>query len=129
MEEARQRTGAPVHVSYAPVQLLRWLVLGGDGGDVAIDEGIGGGVNMKVKVWQSLPSLIAARWCCLQSAPISYSEASWTGLLDFRKLEVRREASQLIVLEGCVYLLNDKEHLATNDSTVGLASVYHAILE
>ncbi|CAM9534609.1 unnamed protein product, partial [Ectocarpus sp. 12 AP-2014] len=73
LEEARRRTGAPTHVSYAPAQLLRWL-----------QETTTAGT---VKVWQTLPSIIAARWCCLRSAPVSYSEASWTGMLDLRKLE------------------------------------------
>lgn len=74
LDEARQRTGAPTHVSYAPVQLLRWLETT---------------TQRRVKVWQTLPSLIAARWCRLASAPVSYSEASWMGLLDFRRLQVR----------------------------------------
>lgn len=81
VEEARQRTGAPTHVSYAPVQLLRWLATTAGGGRT--------NVARRVKTWQTLPSLIAARWCRLTSAPVSYSEASWMGLLDFRRLEVR----------------------------------------
>lgn len=76
LEETRQRTGTPTHVSYAPIQLLRLLKECPD-------------VARKVKTWQTLPSLIAARWCGLSSAPVSYSEASWMGLLDFKKLEVR----------------------------------------
>lgn len=78
LEETRQRTGTPTHVSYAPIQLLRLLKECPD-------------VARKVKTWQTLPSLIAARWCGLSRAPVSYSEASWMGLLDFRKLEVRFE--------------------------------------
>lgn len=81
LEEARQRTGTPIHVSYAPVQLLQWLTRTSDESKS----------RAKVKTWMTLPSLIAARWCCLSSAPVSYSEASWMGLLDFRRLEVKRE--------------------------------------
>lgn len=96
LEDARRRTGAPTHVSYAPAQLLRWLratevsvpratVEQGDGEQ----QHKGQQRQRPVKVWQTLPSLVAARWCRLASAPVSYSEASWMGLLDLRKLEVR----------------------------------------
>lgn len=78
VEEARRRTGAPTHVSYAPAQLLRWLRATAKTPQ-----------RRRVKVWQTLPSLVAARWCCLASAPVSYSEASWMGLLNLRKLDVR----------------------------------------
>lgn len=100
LEEARRRTGAPTHVSYAPAQLLRWLQETTTAGTVATptrERVKKGDSNQRrwrspqrsqVKLWQTLPSLIAARWCCLRSAPVSYSEASWTGMLDLRKLEV-----------------------------------------
>ncbi|CAM9562905.1 unnamed protein product [Ectocarpus sp. 4 AP-2014] len=99
LEEARRRTGAPTHVSYAPAQLLRWLQETTTAGTVATptrERVKKGDSNQRrwrspqrsqVKLWQTLPSLIAARWCCLWSAPVSYSEASWTGMLDLRKLE------------------------------------------
>ena len=82
LEEARRRTGAPTHVSYAPAQLLRWLR--------AAASTVPGQRRRRVKVWQTLPSLVAARWCRLASAPVSYSEASWMGLLDLRKLDVSK---------------------------------------
>ncbi|CAM9098022.1 unnamed protein product [Ectocarpus fasciculatus] len=99
LEEARQRTGAPTHVSYAPAQLLRWLEETTTAATVAtsIRERVERGDSNQprwrppqrphVKVWQTLPSLVAARWCCLRSSPVSYSEASWMGMLDLRKLE------------------------------------------
>ena len=109
LEEARRRTGAPTHVSYAPAQLLRWLqrtssssssstapvasstVATGEGEREREGEGSPRVQQQRrVRVWQTLPSLIAARWCRLASAPVSYSEASWMGLLDLRRLEVRR---------------------------------------
>ncbi|CAN0153614.1 unnamed protein product [Discosporangium mesarthrocarpum] len=75
LEAVHQRTGAPVHGSYAPAQFLRLMAEEPE-------------VAHRVKLWQSLPSLIMAKWCCLKKgAPVSFSEASWTGLLDFRKLE------------------------------------------
>lgn len=115
LEEARRRTGAPTHVSYAPAQLLRWLravttAAPASAATTATKEGQGEGEGggggegspqrqerrqqrqqqrRRVRVWQTLPSLIAAKWCRLASAPVSYSEASWMGLLDFRRLEVR----------------------------------------
>lgn len=104
LEEARRRTGAPTHMSYAPTQLLRWLQAEEEAPPTVMTrativqrEGEGGrreGQRRHVKVWQTLPSLIAARWCCLASAPVSYSEASWMGLLDLRKLEVRERGGE-----------------------------------
>lgn len=100
LEETRRRTGTPAHVSYAPAQLLQWLTAaattperGAGGGEQPQDAG-----TRRVKVWQTLPSLIAARWCCLASAPVSYSEASWMGLLDLRRLDVR--TAKLLWLRG-----------------------------
>lgn len=75
LEEARQQTGTPAHASYAPVHLLQ-----------LVSEYPA--VARKVKTWQSLPSMMAAKWTCQHSVPVSYSEASWTGMLDFRTLKV-----------------------------------------
>ena len=110
LEEARRRTGAPTDVSYAPAQLLWWLrarrteVRGMTAATTATREGEEGRGSspgqqqqpqqqqeekfQPIKVWQTLPSLIAARWCRLPSTPVSYSEASWMGLLDIWKMEV-----------------------------------------
>lgn len=97
LEEARRRTGTTTHVSYAPVQLLQWLEE--EASSSSKERGLGGKRRpdtdaqqrqrqRSVKAWQTLPSLVAARWCRLPSAPVSYSEASWMGLLDLRRLEV-----------------------------------------
>lgn len=92
LEETRQRTGTPIHGSYAPVQLLQWLIKrSNEEGEEKESRSDESKPRAKVKTWMTLPSLIAARWCCLSSAPVSYSEASWMGLLDFRRLEVKRE--------------------------------------
>lgn len=96
LEEARRRTGTTTHVSYAPVQLLQWLE---EEEASSKERGLGGKRRpdtdaqqrqrqRSVKAWQTLPSLVAARWCRLLSAPVSYSEASWMGLLDLRRLKV-----------------------------------------
>lgn len=92
LEETRQRTGTPIHVSYAPVQLLQWLArTSNEDGEEKESRPDESKPRAKVETWLTLPSLIAARWCCLSSAPVSYSEASWMGLLDFRGLVVKRE--------------------------------------
>ena len=97
LEEARQRTGTPIHSSYAPAQLLEWMARtatssGEESGERESRPHVSK-PRKEVKTWQTLPSLVAARWCCLPSAPVSYSEASWMGLLDFRRLEVKISAS------------------------------------
>ena len=40
-----------------------------------------------VWLWQSLPSYLAARWAGVAAAPVSYSDASWWGLLNRHTLE------------------------------------------
>jgi gluconokinase len=64
-------TGAPIHASYALAQLRH---LYQDHPDVA----------RRVARWQTLPSCCVARWLRVSHMPVSYSEASWTGLLDYR---------------------------------------------
>jgi gluconokinase len=64
-------TGAPIHASYALAQLRH---LYQDHPDVA----------RRVARWQTLPSCCLARWRGVSHMPVSYSEASWTGLLDYR---------------------------------------------
>ena len=67
-------TGAPIHTAYAAPQLWR----------MAEQEGE---LISRVFKWQTLVSLALARWTGATHVPVSYSEASWTGLLDFRALE------------------------------------------
>lgn len=138
-EEFRQRTGAPVHVSYAAAALLQWLAVTAttsapspehkveqkraegeresdwrNDGYFDADSGCAKAANhslsstgdaRNVKVWQTLPSLIAARWCGMTSAPVSYSEASWMGLLDFRKLEVGNDKVDIWVFTLAIGVL------------------------
>jgi len=65
-----QRTGAPIHPAYALGQLRE------------IYETLDG---VNVKAWTTIASMCIAQWSGsdLCSVPISYSEASWTGMLDF----------------------------------------------
>lgn len=41
----------------------------------------------KVCYWQSISSLMIGRWTNTKKVPMSYSEASWTGLFNFRTLQ------------------------------------------
>lgn len=61
-----QRTGVPVHSAYMPAQLKNAKV-------------------ERVARWQTLSSMIIARWTGESVAPVGISEASWTGFLDFRQ--------------------------------------------
>jgi len=67
-------TGAPIHTAYAAPQLWR----------LAVEEAE---LVNRVSKWQTLVSLCLARWTGATHLPVSFSEASWTGLLDFRALE------------------------------------------
>lgn len=71
MTRLYQSTGAPIHSSYAIPQLR---VLYRRHEDLV----------RKIDRWQSLASLCLDRWTGKKGLPISYSEASWTGLLNFR---------------------------------------------
>jgi gluconokinase len=67
-------TGVPVHRSYAPAQLLRVLK------DAPHQF-------QAVVQWQSITGFILSKWTGKASIPMSFSEASWTGLFDWRKLD------------------------------------------
>ena len=41
--------------------------------------------NPKVHKWQTITSFVLAQWCGVPAAPVSTSDASWTGLLDVRR--------------------------------------------
>ena len=58
-----------MHVSYAPPTLLR---LASESPELLT----------RVKTWQSLGSFVLSGWCEVSSLPITYSEASWTGMLN-----------------------------------------------
>jgi gluconokinase len=69
-----QRTGCPLHTSYMPAR-LRWLET--EHPDQA----------RQVARWLFVGSLLYARWFGQPVIPVSYSVASWTGLLDRRRLD------------------------------------------
>lgn len=84
-----QQTGAPIHSAYALPQ-LRTLYRTSPA--QAID---------RIYKWQSLASLCLCRWTGQITFPISYSEASWTGLLNFRHCAYEYEATELLP-RGCL---------------------------
>lgn len=70
--ELAERTGAPLHRSYAAPQLRRYRAE--HPAEFA-----------RVAMWQSASSLIMARWQGKLWGAVSFSEASWTGLLEWRE--------------------------------------------
>lgn len=64
-----RRTGTPIHTAYAPAQMLR----------LATQEPER---QAQVAHWQTLAAYLLARWQGRAFAPISSSEAGWTGLFN-----------------------------------------------
>ncbi|GKY98352.1 hypothetical protein MPSEU_000792800 [Mayamaea pseudoterrestris] len=75
-----QRTGAPVHAAYALAQLRVMY----DNGTAATTTTSPGAANRRSTITQftTLSSLLISRWTGQNHLPISYSEASWTGLMN-----------------------------------------------
>lgn len=80
-----QRTGAPLHASYALPQ-LRQLYSSPDLSSL-VDQ---------IVVWQTLSSCCLSRWRGVPFSHVSFSEASWTGLFNFRTCEWDKEAVSLL---------------------------------
>jgi len=77
-------TGAPIHSAYAIAQLR---ALYKSKSQVDLD---------RIHTWQTLASLCISRWTGNICLPISYSEASWTGLFHFRECGWAPEAMALL---------------------------------
>jgi gluconokinase len=77
-----QQTGAPIHAAYALPQLLAWYQSSSN--------------TKRVHRWQTIASVCIARWTGNTDVPISYSEASWTGLLNFRTCRYESAIMQLL---------------------------------
>lgn len=71
--EAHERTGTPIHTAYFPSR-LRWL------------RRTRPELYARVASWQDAASYLYQRWFGLSQAVMSYSAASWTGLLNRRTL-------------------------------------------
>jgi len=100
------RTGCPLHTSYMPAR-LRWVAR------TAPD------VARRVARWVPVGSLLYQRWFGAE-VPVSYSVASWTGLLDRRTLGWDEELrSHLGVSEEALGRVADYDQ-----SSRGLAGAY-----
>eukprot|EP00980_Cylindrotheca_fusiformis_P012231 scaffold2983_cov123-Cylindrotheca_fusiformis.AAC.1 len=86
-EKLYQNTGAPIHSSYAIPQLR---VFYRDHPDLA----------KQIDHWTTIASLCISRWTGKKGLAISYSEASWTGLLNFRECAYEESALSLLPT-GC----------------------------
>ena len=84
-----QKTGAPLHPAYALPQLLAFYDTK-DSDNAHLVE--------KVHQWKSISSICLSRWTGQSHTqiPISYSEASWTGLLNFRSCTWNDEAMSIL---------------------------------
>ena len=83
-----QRTGAPIHVSYALSQLLAFY-----GNENNQD------IAKRIHSWQTISSICSYRWRGRRKGiqmPISFSEASWTGMLNFRTCTWDDDTIQLL---------------------------------
>lgn len=80
-----QQTGAPIHSAYALAQLR---VLYSDPSLVQMCQSI--------HRWQTIASVCLSRWTGQISLPISFSEASWTGLLNHRLCEYEQDVLDLL---------------------------------
>jgi len=81
-----QRTGAPLHAAYALPQLLAFY-----------KNEKNQGIARQINKWQTISSICLNRWVGKPhlQMPISFSEASWTGMLNFRDCTWDDEAAQL----------------------------------
>jgi len=80
-----QRTGCPLHTAYLPAR-FRWL------------RRTQPGLFRSVSRWLDAGTLLHRRWFG-REVPMSYSVASWSGLLDRRRLAWDRELLSVLPLE------------------------------
>jgi gluconokinase len=90
LEETHNRTGTVIHPAYAPATFLR------------LHEDEPATVE-RVAKWQSISGYLIGKWTtagqqdgCL---PISFSEASWMGLLDFRRSQWDSRLLELVGMD------------------------------
>jgi gluconokinase len=88
LEQLYQNTGAPIHSAYALPQLRELYQSRPD-------------QAQQIFKWQTIASLCLSQWSGTKTLPISYSEASWTGLLNFRDCAYDYTATELLP-QGCL---------------------------
>ncbi|KAG7368730.1 sugar pentulose and hexulose kinase [Nitzschia inconspicua] len=86
LQQLYQTTGAPLHTAYAIPQLRAMYH----------DEATSAYLNATDHTWQTLASHCIARWTLQNALPISYSEASWTGLLNINTCTFEPTALDLL---------------------------------
>jgi gluconokinase len=106
-----QETGAPIHSAYALAQLR---VLYSDPTLVQVCQSI--------HKWQTIASVCLSRWTGQKSLPISYSEASWTGLLNHRLCDYEQEVLDLLP-DACIQALPELSDFDLNDCDFVLTQV------
>eukprot|EP00742_Colponemidia_sp_Colp-10_P009415 GILJ01010263.1.p1 GENE.GILJ01010263.1~~GILJ01010263.1.p1 ORF type:complete len:432 (+),score=33.82 GILJ01010263.1:268-1563(+) len=79
LEAVRQDTGVPLHTAYAPAQLTRLSAHSKD-------------LFERVRRWRTFASHLLSRWSGTE-APISFADASWTGL--FNRVTLDWDATML----------------------------------
>ena len=86
IQAAYNRTGAPIHSAYAGPILFGFSSTKPE-------------VYSHIKCWQSFSSFLLSCWSNTPGLPVSYSEASWMGLLDRHTLQWDRHLLEIIGVE------------------------------
>jgi len=84
LDRLYQATGTPVHSAYALPQLR------------VLYSKISPIERKKIHRWQSIAAYCLSRWTDRKELPITYSEASWTGLLNIRDCVFEESAIRLL---------------------------------
>ncbi|GMF29716.1 unnamed protein product [Phytophthora lilii] len=90
LEEAHNRTGTVIHPAYAPATFLR------------LHEEEPELVE-RIAKWQSISGYLIGKWTTAAQdgcVPISFSEASWMGLLDFRRSQWDARMLKLVGMDS-----------------------------
>ena len=108
-KELYQKTGAPIHPAYAIGQLRH------------IYQKLKDNDTLEIKGWTTIASMCIAQWSGTDvlSLPISYSEASWTGMLDFHSGTFDAEYMDLLPI-SC----RDALPIVSDKVVEGLSHVY-----
>jgi gluconokinase len=79
-----QLTGAPIHSAYALAQMRVFY------------NNLKGEHLKSLCAWKTIASICLSRWTGKTQLPITYSEASWTGLLNFDSCQYEKAALDLL---------------------------------